>query len=208
MPDETRSKEDLLHEIAILRERVTGLEQTDKLRKSAIRMASFSIINPNPVIEIDTNGNITSFNNATHEVLKELGMGEDEMNVFVPERVIESFKKAEKVPAILTEEIVIKDRTFSETICFSLDHDAVCIYVYDITRYKRAEEKTKKLISVIRRDRDRLSILIDSIQDEVWFTNTRKRFTLANPVACREFGLDMDGPAHPYQRIFRFSGNI
>ena len=32
--------------------------------------------------------------------------------------------------------------------------------------------------------------LLNSISDEVWFTDTNKKFTLANPAAVREFGLD------------------
>ncbi len=182
MPEES-TRDELIEEAAILREQITGLQ----------KMASFIHMDPNPVLEVDASGNVAFYNNAAREVLKELALDVSEIKIFVPARITELFGKAEKTSAAFTEEIVIKDRTYSESICFSPEHNVAFIYVHDITRYKRAEEKTKKLISVIRRDKDRLSTLINSIQDEVWFTNTRKRFTLANAVACREFGLEIGG---------------
>ncbi len=38
-------------------------------------------------------------------------------------------------------------------------------------------------------EKERLSSLINSISDEVWFADTRQRFTLANEAGLREFGL-------------------
>jgi PAS domain S-box-containing protein len=60
----------------------------------------------------------------------------------------------------------------------------------DITEFKRREEETQRLLNTVREERDRLSALINSINDEVWFADTEKRFTLANPPALREFGFD------------------
>lgn len=197
MRDDTGTKEELLHEIAILRERIAGLERIDRLRGSMIRMASFPLINPNPVIEVNSQGTITFFNRAAQDLLKKLGMSKSDVAIFVPEKIGMIFRNPDKNTAQLTEEVTIGDLTFSESISFSPEYDAACIYVHDITRYKRAEHRTQKLVSVIRRDRDRLSTLINSIQDEVWFANTRKKFTMANPVARREFGLDTNGlPVH------------
>ncbi|HME42250.1 MAG TPA: PAS domain S-box protein [Syntrophorhabdales bacterium] len=61
----------------------------------------------------------------------------------------------------------------------------------DITERKQAEE-TQRLLAAVQEEKDRISALVNSIQDEVWFADTQKRFTLANPSALREFGLDPD----------------
>ncbi|MCX6927846.1 MAG: PAS domain S-box protein [Verrucomicrobia bacterium] len=45
-------------------------------------------------------------------------------------------------------------------------------------------------MSAVREEKDRLASLLASITDEVWFADTNKKFTLANPAALREFGLD------------------
>jgi PAS domain S-box-containing protein len=60
----------------------------------------------------------------------------------------------------------------------------------DITERKRAEEERERLLRAIREEKNRLSALINSIQDEVWFADAEKIFTLANPPALHEFGLN------------------
>ena len=50
-------------------------------------------------------------------------------------------------------------------------------------------EETKRLLNDIQMEKDKLSALINSINDEVWFADTQKKFILANPSALREFGL-------------------
>ena len=60
----------------------------------------------------------------------------------------------------------------------------------DITERKRTEEERERLLRAVREEKDRLSALITSIQDEVWFADAEKNFTLANPAALHEFGLN------------------
>jgi PAS domain S-box-containing protein len=57
----------------------------------------------------------------------------------------------------------------------------------DITERWRMEEETKRLLDAIQNEKDRLSALVNSIADEVWFADTNKKFTLANPAALKEF---------------------
>jgi PAS domain S-box-containing protein len=59
----------------------------------------------------------------------------------------------------------------------------------DVTERKRAEQEVQRLLSAVREEKDRLASLLASITDEVWFADTNKKFTLANPSALREFGL-------------------
>ena len=63
----------------------------------------------------------------------------------------------------------------------------------DISKRKHAEAERSRLLAEVQAERDRLSALVASIRDEVWFADTEKRFTLANPSALREFGLNTDG---------------
>jgi len=62
----------------------------------------------------------------------------------------------------------------------------------DIDDRKRAEEETQRLLNVVQVEKDKLSALVNSINDEIWFADTQKKFTLANPSALREFGLDSE----------------
>ena len=64
------------------------------------------------------------------------------------------------------------------------------VAVFDvITEQKEAEQKTWELLAAVQQERDRLSALINSMTDEVWFADTKKQFTLANPSALQEFGI-------------------
>ena len=62
----------------------------------------------------------------------------------------------------------------------------------EIAERKRLKQETRTLLSAVQEEKERLSALVNSIQDEVWFADTSKRFTLANPSALREFGLATD----------------
>ena len=57
----------------------------------------------------------------------------------------------------------------------------------DVTERKQAEEERERLLNAIQQEKDRLAALINSITDEVWFADTRKNFTLINPLAYSEF---------------------
>jgi len=57
----------------------------------------------------------------------------------------------------------------------------------EMALYKHQSERQ------LREEKERLSALVNSIHDEVWFADTQKRFTLANPSALREFGFDSTG---------------
>jgi len=74
---------------------------------------------------------------------------------------------------------------------------------FDITGRKRAEEERKRFQDAIQEERDRLSALVNSIPDEIWFADTQKKFTLANPSALREFGFDTAGNGIEVEELAR-----
>lgn len=59
----------------------------------------------------------------------------------------------------------------------------------DITARKQAEEQIVPLNEAIVEERDRLSALINSISDEIWFSDAAGKFTLVNPAGSSEFVL-------------------
>jgi PAS domain S-box-containing protein len=65
----------------------------------------------------------------------------------------------------------------------------IAIFARNITERKAAEVERERLAGEVQMERDRLSALVANIQDEVWFADTHKRFTLANPAALKEFSL-------------------
>ncbi len=60
--------------------------------------------------------------------------------------------------------------------------------VQDITDRKHAENERQRLMAIVQRERDRLSALVNSITDEIWFADAEKKLTLVNPAVWKEFG--------------------
>jgi PAS domain S-box-containing protein len=63
------------------------------------------------------------------------------------------------------------------------------VAIRDITQRQQMQAQVQALLATVQEERDKLSALVNSITDEVWFTDTQGRFTLANPAARREFQL-------------------
>ena len=66
------------------------------------------------------------------------------------------------------------------------------VVIRDITERKRSEEERERLLDHIQQEKDRLSALVNSITDEVWFADTLKNFTLVNSSGFREFGISAE----------------
>ena len=84
---------------------------------------------------------------------------------------------------------VIYSGKWVELHVYPTEGRGVSVFFRDITKRKLADEETKRLATVIQEERDRLSALVNSIQDEVWFADAEGKFTLANPSALREFSI-------------------
>ncbi len=58
---------------------------------------------------------------------------------------------------------------------------------------RRKVEELAAANAALHAEKDRLSALVNSIADEVWFADTQGRFSLANPAAREQFRLGPDG---------------
>ncbi len=83
--------------------------------------------------------------------------------------------------------------------------------VKEVEERKKAEEKVQRLLETVQLERDKLSSLVNSIPDEVWFADKEKKITLANPAAIKEFNLtavgkdDVEGIASSFE-VYRGDG--
>lgn len=69
------------------------------------------------------------------------------------------------------------------------DHIAgVTLTLRDRTDEQHIERQVQRLLETAESGREWFSLVLDSIADEVYFTDTDKRYTYANPAAMREFG--------------------
>jgi PAS domain S-box-containing protein len=56
------------------------------------------------------------------------------------------------------------------------------------TQRKRTEQERRRLLESVQAEREWFSQVLSSINEEVYFTDTHKRYTFANAAAMREFG--------------------
>ena len=68
------------------------------------------------------------------------------------------------------------------------DLAGVTLTLRDRTNEQNTEHELQRLLEATDSEREWFSLVLNSIADEVYFTDTSKRYTYANPAAIREFG--------------------
>jgi PAS domain S-box-containing protein len=163
------------------------ITERKQIEQENVRLASFPILNPDPIIEANLNGKVLYANPSAETLFPDLparGLEHPYMADW------EKVKNACLENAGITErEVFAGERWFLQSVHYLKREQKVRIYGRDISNRKQAEEETRKLLRTIQEEKDRLSVLIDSIQDEVWFADLERRFTLTNRSVLREFGL-------------------
>ncbi|MBI5034039.1 MAG: PAS domain S-box protein [Chloroflexi bacterium] len=126
-----------------LQKQVSDLELAEQRNR---HLASFPRLNPNPVIEVDSTGQVVFFNPATQAVLENLGMTVEEIRFFLPSDLDDLLKTSrEKMDAPFQRVIQIKDKVFSEAINVIPQFNVVRLYAFDITEREQAAEQLRKL---------------------------------------------------------------
>ena len=142
-----------------------------------------------------------------------------ELNLFSPEdrkAYVEEIKE-EKTLSNYEVKIKRKDGSFIYVLYsarfINLNGKELILNIgHDITNRKQIEDVKQSFLEIIRAERDKLSSLINSMPDEVWFADTNKKFTLANPSAINEFSLhssdvDVENMALDLE-VFRSDGSV
>jgi PAS domain S-box-containing protein len=71
---------------------------------------------------------------------------------------------------------------------FPIGRDSIVSSGVDISARIRVEAEVRRLLEVNRAEREWLSAVLNSLTEEVYFADSQKRYTYANPAALREFG--------------------
>ena len=83
-----------------------------------------------------------------------------------------------------------KIRRIFEILAFKISQRRVVDIINDITDRKQAEDFLARALNETKIERERLSALVNSITDEIWFADPDGKFVLANPSAKIEFSID------------------
>ncbi len=123
---------------------VADITQRKQAEREIERLASFPKLNPNPILELDSSGTFTFYNQAALEVLERLGVPVD-LKEFLPKDLEEILKEAQKKgEKQFYREVEIKEALFGVSIHFVEQFQVVRLYAIDITGRKRAEEALRE----------------------------------------------------------------
>jgi len=150
-------------------------------------IARFPSENPNPIFRIDGKGTILYGNLAGNSLLVAWN---SKVGDRAPERISRVVAETLASDTRVELEQTYGAKTFSLLFAPVTLEGYVNIYANDITKRKKLETETQHLLDDVQQERDRLQSLLNSMNDEVWFADTEKKFTLANPSAVKEFRLE------------------
>jgi len=127
--------------VAILFNDITERKQAEA---EIQRLASFPLLNPNPVLELDANGRMIFCNPAAKQFLEKTGH-ENSSNPFIPQDIqaILQDLRDSKAGQFLRE-VEVNGFLFEELIYISPPFQSVRIYTMDITERSRAVEALRK----------------------------------------------------------------
>ncbi len=103
------------------------------------RLASFPQLNPNPILEVDTSGRITYFNQAAREVVTGLGPPA-KLRDLLPadlEQILLAIKRTGETR--FQREVQVKDTVYLQSISCVEPFETIRLYGIDITRRKHGE---------------------------------------------------------------------
>ena len=119
------------------------ITESRRLEAEVQRLATFPIMNPDPILELDADGQMTFSNPAARRVLESVGY-QNGVNPFLPEdlpAILQSLR--DRKEGQFNREVEIDGRFFEERIHVTLPFRALRIYTMDITERRRVEKALK-----------------------------------------------------------------
>jgi PAS domain S-box-containing protein len=140
---------------------VSDITERRQAEREIQRLASFPHMNPQPVLEMDSDGRITYFNQAALAALGPRGQAADLKN-FLPDDLPEIFAQAKLTgEKSFQREVVVNDAVFLENLYFAEPSQAVRLYAVDITERQRAE-------AALRESEERFRTMANAIPQLAW----------------------------------------
>jgi PAS domain S-box-containing protein len=162
-----------------------SIQELKRKIKELGRLASFPVLNPNPIIEVESSGKIIFVNNAAKEILRKLHLAR-RSDVFLPGDIKQILKnKNNKKREKLYREITIGDRVFGEWIYFAPEFHTARIYAHDITDRKAADTGLQQAETLLRKEHDFISAILSTAGALVIVLDLRGRIVNFNN-ACEQ----------------------
>ncbi len=150
----------------LLRNIKHGVER-QQARKEILRLASFPRLDPSPVIELDSTGEVSYLNPAAERMFPELwSMGQSHPLLLGLREMITHLRQGEIQGETIAESTINKT-TFELHLSHVQDIKHIRIYVQDITERKRTEEDLQKAKEISEEANRAKSIFLANMSHEI-----------------------------------------
>lgn len=133
-----RTSDNRIEGVVVTYSDITEIREAEERSR---HLASFPLLNPNPVIEVDASGAIVFLNPAANTVLESCGVGRDKAELLLPEdmnALLESWDRTTE--STVFRDIRVEDRFFELAVQFIPRFQVARLYGRDITKRKEVEE--------------------------------------------------------------------
>jgi hypothetical protein len=150
-----------------------NVTERKKAEEEVERIASFPLLNPNPVLEVNFNGTITYCNPATKKKfadLETLGMAHPLLSDW--QNVVKALQN--KYPGALHREVKAGEQWLYQELFLVPNTERIRIYTIDITERKEAEEALKQSKEIEAARRKEMEALMEAVPATIWITHDRE----------------------------------
>ncbi len=159
----------------------TDITEQKKAEAEMARIASFPMLNPNPIIELDLAGVLHFCNPATEKMFPGLCQGEQGHPLLKGlDAFVHFFRGKGLIESI--REVNFNDRWYQQAIHFVEATEHIRIYIRDITEQHQAEEE-------LRRTNENFRVLTQNLSSGVALIDEHGRFSIVNAAFLRIFEL-------------------
>jgi PAS domain S-box-containing protein len=144
------------------------------------RLASFPLLNPNPVLEVDEDGKVTYANPAARHLAEKLRFSGG-IKAFLPPDLKEKFAAVRRGDSRqYSYDLSFDDTFYTAVLSFPHDLPTARLYAMDITERQLAEQAR-------RESEERYRSLVELSPDAI-MVHARGRYVFANPAGLKLFG--------------------
>ncbi len=162
---------------------VNDITERHRAEREIQRLASFPQMNPQPLLEVDSNGRITYYNQAALKALGPMGRVED-LKKFLPGDLPEILAQARQTGAkSIQREVAVNSSVFIENFSFDEPSKAVRLYAVDITGRQRVE-------AALRRAKEEWERTFDAVPDLIAILDQEHRIVRCNRAMAGALGVE------------------